>query len=127
MGWTTSASASSPSRPRRCPRYCSSPVLSPLAGDSPRDDRGAVRGRASGATERSRANGAAHPMSEIDEHWTSVWTAPTLQEAHLAVARLRSQGLSARVDGENMSPFGGALGPSPLLHARVQVLRPDAD
>lgn len=53
--------------------------------------------------------------------WKSVWTAPTVQEAHMVAMKLQSLGLHARVDGENMAPLGGIGGPSNLVAARVHV------
>ena len=80
----------------------------------------------------SRPRQAAVPLSyvtpgDVDERWTTVFTAETLQEAHLAAGRLQAHGLHARVDGENASVIGSVLGPYPMLHARVQLLKNDTE
>jgi hypothetical protein len=88
----------------------------------------------------SRARRRYHPQTMSDpetgdserDHgrWVSIYTCRSREEANLAIAMLRDQGIAARVDGEEMSVVGlgwfssaGAVSP---LNARVQVLEADA-
>lgn len=59
--------------------------------------------------------------------WVSIYTCRTSQEAALAVAKLHSLGIPARVDGQEAAVFGqswfGNLSP---MNATIQVLKRDA-
>ena len=65
---------------------------------------------------------AASPPPELD--WKTVWTARDYFEANLAVTKLQSQGIHARVDMEATDALGAWAGSGPG-GARVQVLTQD--
>src|SRR5262245_56245916 len=62
-----------------------------------------------------------------EDAWVNIYTCRTRQEAGLAVAKLQSLGIQARVDGQEASIYGeswfGNLSP---LNATIQVLKRDA-
>jgi hypothetical protein len=66
-------------------------------------------------------------MSGTEDVWVSIYTCRTRQEAGLAVAKLQSVGIQARVDGQEASIYGESwFGNISPMNAKIHVLKRDA-